>query len=360
MSIVTREPERSGSDRLPRHHFRQDGTGKAVFGIAVRNFALGILTLGIYRFWGVTRLRRYLWSSTRFLDDPLEYLGTGKELFIGAVVAFAVLFAIVFTTQIGFLIVLGPEVEELRALPGLIVGVLVPVAIYRARRYRLSRTAWRGIRAGQTGSALKYAVIWLAWTASLFPSFGLSWPLRAVALARYTMNHTMFGDRFFTFEGKATTLYRPFLVAWGAAAMAVAAFAGSVAVLQPTVPEAGEPAAPGVIIGFLALMLALLLISFWYRAAQMRFVARHTRFGDLSFSADIRGRQLAWLWFSNFLIVLLTLGLGLPYALLRGARLAAAALTVHGDAAAITVAQNALTASKTGEGLASLLDVDAF
>ena len=56
--------------------------------IAFTNLLLTIVTLSIYSSWAKTRTRRYLWSRTRFIDDRLEYSGTGLELFIGKIVAF--------------------------------------------------------------------------------------------------------------------------------------------------------------------------------------------------------------------------------------------------------------------------------
>ena len=44
---------------------------------------LALLTLGFYRFWAKTRIRRYLWGHLAFEDEDLEYTGTGRELFLG-------------------------------------------------------------------------------------------------------------------------------------------------------------------------------------------------------------------------------------------------------------------------------------
>src|SRR5215467_7699377 len=60
-------------------------------GLLSKNFFLTLVTIGIYRFWAATRLRRYLWSNIRIGGDGLEYTGTGRELFLGFLVALAVL-----------------------------------------------------------------------------------------------------------------------------------------------------------------------------------------------------------------------------------------------------------------------------
>src|SRR5690606_18489998 len=79
----------------PRGHTRQydddgaetafgfDGTWQEFAPIAFTNLLLTIVTLGICRFWATTRERQYFWSRTRFVDERLEWAGTGMELFIG-------------------------------------------------------------------------------------------------------------------------------------------------------------------------------------------------------------------------------------------------------------------------------------
>ena len=54
-----------------------------LFGLLVKNAVLTFITLGIYRFWARAALRRYWWGSITIAGDPLEYTGTGLELFIG-------------------------------------------------------------------------------------------------------------------------------------------------------------------------------------------------------------------------------------------------------------------------------------
>jgi len=112
---------------------------------------LNLITLSIYRFWGTTRLRRYLWSHVSFDGHALEYIGRGSELFVGFLIAIVILIPAVLVIGGVYLFAAsqGPLAHVvLQLLSYLAAFYLLYVALYRARRYRLSRTLWRGIRAG--------------------------------------------------------------------------------------------------------------------------------------------------------------------------------------------------------------------
>ena len=67
---------------------------------------------------------------------------------------------------------------------------------------------------------------------------------------------------------------------------------------------------------------------------------------------------LAWLTLSNFVILVLTLGLAWPWLTVRSLRFAYANLAVDGPLALDTITQQAQTVTATGEGLAGFLDAD--
>lgn len=119
-------------------------------GIVVKNLLLTIITLGIYRFWARTRLRRYFWSNIAVAGEPIEYTGTGSELFVGFLIALAVLLplGVVYAAVERALLGNVTATIVLKTLYVVALATLIQAAKFRARRYRLSRTAWRGIRAG--------------------------------------------------------------------------------------------------------------------------------------------------------------------------------------------------------------------
>ena len=57
-------------------------------GLSLLNGLLRILTLGVYHFWGKTEVRQRIWSAVRVDGEPLEYRGTGSELFRGFLIVF--------------------------------------------------------------------------------------------------------------------------------------------------------------------------------------------------------------------------------------------------------------------------------
>src|ERR1700683_5242157 len=55
--------------------------------LRIKGAALLVLTLGIYRFWFATDVRRYLWSNTEIGGETLEYTGLATELLGGFLIA---------------------------------------------------------------------------------------------------------------------------------------------------------------------------------------------------------------------------------------------------------------------------------
>ena len=283
--MATNDPPRRATfgrapprERATVKPFDYDGEGRALFGIAFKNALLGLVTLGIYRFWGKTRLRRYLWSHLLLFDDRLEYTGTPKELFLGFLIALGILIPLV----IGFGIV-----ESLLAGYGqftqaivkfiwyLVIGFLVGIAIFRARRYRLTRTLWRGIRFGQTGTGMQYSWRFLA-------SFILG-PWGPVILQRYTMRHTLIGNHRFDFDGRGLDMLGRWLL--------------------------------GIILAPFTLGLSLL----WYAAYKARYFASQTRFVSLKFELPVTFGDLARIYIPFYLVLLVLFGLVAILAAIFGA-----------------------------------------
>jgi len=271
--------------------------------LLIKNFLLTLVTLGFYRFWARVRVRRYFWSGIRLADEPLEYTGTGLELFIGFLIAIAVIAPF----GIGYVVLkrisLGNPLATgaLSAAYFAFLIIFVQLVSFRARRYRLSRSAWRGIGARQTGSAWRYVGIFLMTGLLTVMTLGICAPWNSVACQRYKINNTWFGDSRFTVEAKAgdllpawiavlALLVVPALVAIGLnlSIFSVAAHA------QGQVHPAVKTPHPGAFLLLLVTFFAGIPALIVYWVAQFRYLASRTRLGEISFHSAARGGPVVW------------------------------------------------------------------
>jgi len=189
------------------------GSDRAYWRLMGRGAVLLLCTLGIYRFWLATDQRRFLWTNTDIAGDGLEYTGTARELLVGFLIAVAVLIPI----YAGFFIAtldLGRVGQLSGALSVVLLALFGQFAVYRARRYRLTRTVFRGVRLHQTGSAWLYALVSMTCLALTFLTLGLAYPWGQAALERYKMRHTFYGDMRGRFVGSGMRLFASGIILW--------------------------------------------------------------------------------------------------------------------------------------------------
>ena len=175
--------------------------------LVARGALLELITVGFYRFWLVTDIRRHLWSRTVVDGDAPEYTGRGRELLIGFLVAMAILVPVYLAYFLA-----GLEAERIQAFASFpliaFLYVFGQFAIYRARRYRLSRTVWRGVRFWMSGSGWAYAFYAALWGTLVIVTLGLALPWRDAALERYKAKHSFYGDLQGRFDGSGWEFFK--------------------------------------------------------------------------------------------------------------------------------------------------------
>ena len=366
-----------------------DFTGRTgdIVGLVIKNALLNIITLGFYRFWGRTNVRRYLWRKTEVFAAPLEYTGTGKELFVG----FLLIVVLVFVPYAILNVVL--ESSGLLAdatfaiaynlLVTLIIFYLIGVASYRARRYRLTRTRWRSIRLGQTGSSWRFGFWYLGLNLLMF-FLGLITPYKNMKLWQLKTQNTHVGDRFLEFDREGASgkillkLYARFMLPCFFAALVIylpALFfvseAAAVAIDSTlAIDELSEqivghlfalPDNYGTLITVvwpLAFMIFLACLV-WYKLEETRLLVSLTGFGPLRPAFEARGGSYFGLWLGNMLIQILTLGFGLPFTQLRYVGWVCKHTQIDGQLDLSDISQSLDDDLTSGEGLAEAFDMGA-
>jgi uncharacterized membrane protein YjgN (DUF898 family) len=338
-------------------------------GLSLLNGALRVITLGIYHFWGKTEVRQRIWSAIRINGEPLEYRGTGSELFRGFLIVFGLVLVPLAVSSFFMPLILGARSAG-RGFYELSVWSLLlllwGLGIHRARRYRLSRTRWRGIRAGLSGASWAFAWTYL-WTTALVPlTLGWILPWRAAHLQSRLFNDTHFGDKAFVFTGRSGPLYKRFWLVWLSAIVLFAAASGLIA--MQAMPN-GVRSAPQSMTGVKAVqILAILFTAFlifamiraWYGASMLNYFASQTTYQGATFKLNARVGSLVWLTATNYLLTILTLGFLSPIAQARAMRYIVDRLAIDGAVPLQQVSQNLDVLLRRGEGLAEAFNVDAF
>lgn len=204
------------------------GTRGPLFRKALWGSLWTILTLGFYRFWLKTKLRRWYWSAIRPGGTPLEYVGDPLEKLLGFFLAVVVLaFYIGVVNLILMFASLSLLASNFTAYFVSFLGV-IPIwfyARYRARRYTLARSRWRGVRFGLKPGAWGYAfrALW-HWIVTIL-TLGALWPRKTFYLEKYMTDRTVFGSANLHQGGQWQMLMPAFVhVLIGAALLAVATF----------------------------------------------------------------------------------------------------------------------------------------
>jgi uncharacterized membrane protein YjgN (DUF898 family) len=328
-SVTTPAPESGlpwehagGSIAAETYPIAFHGRGGELFGIFIVNLCLTLVTLGIYRFWARVRVLRYLWSQTEFAGDRFAYHGTGKELWQGWLKA-----GLIFGLPFFFLTHVGDFLEEnLPVQLGVVllayglVLIFIPVAMVNTRRYRLSRTSWRGIRFSFRGRVSDFIKLYFSGMLLSVLTLGLYTPIFATRRQAFMVSHAYVGTQVWRFDGRGQELFGSFVRA------------------------------------VLLFPVTLGLSWFWYIAARKRYFWNHTALEAARFHCTVTGGQLLLLTVSNLLLLLCTLGFAWPWVSIRNVRFILRYLTFAGPVDVASIRQDVQPASATGEGLLSFLN----
>ncbi|MEM9146872.1 MAG: DUF898 family protein [Pseudomonadota bacterium] len=275
-------------------------SGGVLFLAALRGALFSILTLGLHRFWMITRLRRFYWSGIRIDGDPLEYTGRGIEKLLGFLFALVVLAAYLGAVQLG-LTFLGlsfaaddPAVLQASLQLGTLAAIpLIFFATYRAQRYLLARTRWRGIRFGLGPGALGYTRRALLLSLLTLLTLGLAYPYQHYRLAKYVTDRAYFGDLEFTQEGGWGELFAQWIWIY-----IIAGFCGLMLwglIDNPQDAAAGFLGAIAITFGATALLLAYQR----YTIAAFRILWNNRYLGDSRFECDLSAGRVLWIYFGG-------------------------------------------------------------
>jgi len=117
--------------------FKFEGKGFEYFKIWIVNILLTIVTLGLYYPWAKVRTNRYFYANSMLEGRNFEYHATGKQLFIGYLIAMGLL--IVYTLITEFIPIVGSVLV-------LVFFVALPWIIWRSLKFNMRVTSFSNVR----------------------------------------------------------------------------------------------------------------------------------------------------------------------------------------------------------------------
>ena len=327
------------------------GLASEYFRIWIVSLFLSLVTLGVYSAWGKVRKRRYLYAHTRLDDSGFDYRASPLAILRGRVIALLLFGGLALTghflpwVQIGFVVLLL---------------LLTPWIVVAAARFNARNSTWRNIRFAFDGRVDEAARVFLGGTLIAIFTFGLAYPWFRMRRAHFIAGRHRFGATPFTAElstGDFAVMYFLALLAIGG--VFFVAMIVTVGAFLVTGDAKAEPPAFVALVTVGFTYAAYLVIFAFVRARTINIIMNGTTIGPLRLEGSLRGWMMTWLYLSNIVAILCTVGLATAWATVRMARYRATTLAVYSFAPlAALPGGTAAAATATGSEVSDLFDVD--
>jgi len=300
-----------------RYPVEFSATAWEYFRIWIVNLALTVVTLGIYSAWATVRKRRYFYGRTRIDGEGLEYRANPIAILKGRIIALVLFGAFYIVGKFAPLYIWVFYVVLLIAGPWLIV---------RSLAFNAYNTAYRNVRLRFSGSYATCLKLVLGYGLLTIVTLSLAFPFLKRRLVRFAMENHAYGSTSFTLgEGFKKLFIRPYVFAYAFGILAVGGMFGlGYAAAATGVFKRGAHISEGIVwliatLGFLFYGGLFVLLAY-IKARTINAVWNNLSVGPVRFECALRARDIIWLYFSNTVGVLLTLGLATPWAVVRMAR----------------------------------------
>lgn len=387
-------------DQISQYQFSFTGSGGEYFKIWIVNILLSICTLGIYSAWAKVRNHRYFYGNTQLNNASFEYHAEPMQILKGRLIAFSVFSAYILVGE--FFPIFGLVFAGLLAL-------IFPFFIRSSLRFSASMSSYRNVHFGFNGSLLdcyKYflfyplaisivpiaAFIYIGYNAESDPGamgaavgialmlgmlfMYLAAPFVIAIMNRFMMNNYRYGSSAFNTSVTVKGYYGIYIKWFFLGLVAVILMSLAIGVLVATAIPAQEligmeqegqmqmlgqlfSQAP-LMIGIFVIATAIMTFVQAYLIASLRnYLFNNTRLDDVEFGSDLGMLKLGGILTVNALLIILTLGLYIPWAKVRTARCVADASNITSQSSLNHfIAANQAKQSALGDEFGEAFDVD--
>jgi uncharacterized membrane protein YjgN (DUF898 family) len=337
---------------LATYPFDFRGRTGEYFRIWIVSLCLSVATLGIYSAWGKVRKKRYVYSHTELDGTGFDFRATPLAILRGRVIALVLLGGFALSSHV---------LPVMQLVFIIVLLALTPWIVVAASRFNAKNSAWRNISFGFNGSIGEAAKVFLGFGALAVITLGLFYPYARMRRAKYITEHHRYGDTqmhadlstggFILAYLFATIMIVGTFVLIGAGAAIVAGASGAA--------RRGSAQGTGALVAVAAVYIVYIAVFAFLRARIGNLTLNGVVVGTLRCRSTLRARDLIWLYISNIVAILMTLGLATAWVTIRMARYRARHLYLigHGTPESF-VGSPAADSRATGSEVSDLFDVD--
>lgn len=333
--------------------FGFSGNGGEYFRIWIVNLLLSIVTLGIYSAWAKVRRLNYFHGNTWLGDANFAYHAKPLQILKGRVVAFVLFALLAFGSQINPLVGVGAS---------LLFMLVFPWMFWTSMRFRAANTSYRNIRFGFRGSLGGAYAALLGWPLLGLLTLGILFPMALHRTTHYAADNLAYGTARFSFMAGPGRFYGLFLKYLGLLVL-LALVAGGVVFggggFTPESAPSSSAHGPAVAGAMIISYLGFFVLYAWYQTRFRNLVLNHVQLAGHALQSRYTVGSYMALQLGNWLGIVATLGLFIPWAAVRTARYAAehTALALAGDLNGF-VADQAAQSSALGQEMGDMFDAD--
>lgn len=310
---------RSDSSYSSKAGFEFRGSASEFFGIWIVNLLLSIVTLGIYSAWAKVRTKKYFYQNTYVAGRNFDYHATGLQILIGRLIVIAGIVA--------YTLLSANPILALVMIVGLVV--LIPYLLVRSLRFNARMSSWSNIRFTFNGSVGAAVMAYFVYPLLAALSLYTAWPFATRAMQRFVVNGHTLGTAPLKFDSSIGPFYKALIAAivWclGSLLILLAVMGTSVNVTEAFRAIEADPEGVAALIS-IGTIYAVFFVAFVPAAIIYHALVRNAVYNTLTldevhtFHSSISPLRLLWISVSNFFVVILTLGLMMPWAHVRRAR----------------------------------------
>ncbi len=335
-------------DLQKRHQIQFTGESGEYFRIWIVNMALTLVTLGVYSAWATVRNKRYFYANTHLDGENFDFHARPQAILIGRAIAVSIL------AIYGLVNYFWPLWTPLVIL---IVLLFVPVLVVRSRIFRMRNTSHRGMRFSfqkdykESFKAYYGGALFSVVTLGFGTASAIFWRTRMV------VDNSGFGKSQFKLNTTSSGFYHIF---WASLGLAFLFLLALFAVGFAMGPEYLQPGATGFFANVIsALTFAGYATIFVYSQVRHRnLIWNATTIEHTNLISTLSVRKMLWLYVSNIVAIIASVGLLVPWAQIRLARYRASCTQVlQRDDWSTFVADKSSATSATGDEIGEAFDV---